>query len=67
MRKCLETGRQQNPLLAKKRYQQGAPNDLEYGRGVTEYGKCLETGKQQNPLNSAKTLPTGSTNDPLDV
>ena len=29
---------------------QGAPNDLECGRGVTEYGKCLETGKQQNPL-----------------
>ena len=39
------------------RHGQGAPNDLEYGRGVTEYGKCPET--------EAETSRTGGTEWPF--
>ena len=41
--------------MVQNRFAQGALNDLEYGRGVTENEKCLETGKRQNPL-MAKTV-----------
>ena len=46
-----------------KRHSRGAPNDLRYGRGVTDFGKCLETGKLQNPLVDAKTSLTRGSND----
>ena len=55
--KCLETGKQQNPLLAKN----VLLTTLNMARVVTEFGKCQETGKQQNPLLSAKTSHSGDT------
>ena len=54
--------------MVQNRSVQGAPTDLEYGRGVTEYGKCLETGKRQNPLSNFKTMTDrGAPTDLLDV
>ena len=53
--------------MVQNRSEQGAPNDLEYGRGVTEYGKCLETGKRQNPLMVQNRSVQGAPNDLLDV
>ena len=44
------------------RYTRRAPNDLEYVRGVTEYGKCPETGKRQHPLSNSKTGQPGARN-----
>ena len=65
--KCLEAGKRPNPLWDKTVPNRGAPNDLEYGRGVTGKGKCLETGKRPNPLLD-KTVPDrGALNDFLDV
>ena len=49
--------------MMQNRSEQGAPNDLVYGRGVTENRKCLETGKRPNPLWD-KTVPDrGAQND----
>ena len=65
--KCLETGKQQNPLMVQTRSAQRALNDLEYGRGVTENEKCLETGKRQNPLMVQNRSAQGAPTDLLDV
>ena len=61
--KCLETGKQQKSFVRENCSGQGAPNGLEYGRGVTEYGKCLETGKRQNPLLMENCSGQGAPND----
>ena len=53
--------------MVQNRYEQGAPTDLEYGRGVTENEKCLETGKQQNPLMVQNRSAQGAPTDLLDV
>ena len=63
--KCPEIGKRQNQLRTKNCSLQGAPNDLECGRGMTEYGKCPETGKRQNPLSDSKPLFTEATEPPL--
>ena len=77
--KCLETGEMTKSLhvesvqkqendkilwLTQIRHSRWAPNGLlEYGRGVTEYGKCLETGKRQNPLMMQNRSAQGALND----
>ena len=33
------------PWLIKNLDSRGAPNNLRYSRGVTDFGKCLDTGK----------------------
>ena len=53
--------------MVQNRSTQGALNDLEYDRGVTENEKCLETGKRQNPLMVQNRSAQGAPTDLLDV
>ena len=62
--KCLETGKRQNPLVVQNHSAQGAPNDLEYGRGVTE-NEVSRNRKTTKSFDGAKPFCTGGTERPF--